>query len=75
MGKGWLEISPVEQDLLLLVNGRLIVSQQCLGSQEGKLHPGGIIQHQIVKIGDDSVVFSINATSLSELSAVLGSTI
>lgn len=41
MGNEKLESRAMERDLCVLANGKLYMSQQCLGNQEGHCHPGG----------------------------------
>ena len=65
LGEEWLEISPAERNLGVLVSSWVSVSQQCPGSQEGKPQPGvHQTQHdQPVKSGDCPAVFSAGAAS------------
>jgi len=47
MEEEWLEISPAERDLRVLVNSRLIMSQQCTLADKRANHILGCIKHSI----------------------------
>ncbi|GAB0196064.1 hypothetical protein GRJ2_002071700 [Grus japonensis] len=79
LGKEWLESSPAERDLGVLVNSRASMSQQCaLAAKRANHILGGIKHsrhHQPVKRGDYPAIFSIGVASPGVLCAVLGPTI
>ncbi|KAJ7416105.1 rna-directed dna polymerase from mobile element jockey-like [Willisornis vidua] len=65
LGNEMLESSAVERGLGALVNGKLNMSQQCPGSQEGQPCPGGhrAKHHQLVEGGDCPALLCTGAAS------------
>lgn len=74
LGNERLESSTAERDLGVLVDGKLSMSQQYPGSQEGQPCPGG--HHRwLGKGGDCPALLCTGAASPQVLYAVLGTTI
>ncbi|KAJ7407605.1 hypothetical protein BTVI_62540 [Pitangus sulphuratus] len=69
-----LESSPTERDLGVLLDGKLNISQQCLGSQQGQLCPGGhqAKHHQLVEGGVCPALLCTGVASPGMSCAVLG---
>ncbi|KAJ7425342.1 hypothetical protein WISP_23674 [Willisornis vidua] len=77
LGNEGMKSSAIVRDLGVLVNGKLTMSQQCPGSQEGQPCPGGhqAQHHQPVKGGDCPALLSTGTASPGILCAGLGTTI
>ncbi|KAJ7411526.1 hypothetical protein WISP_102342 [Willisornis vidua] len=65
LGNEMLESSAMERDLEVLIHGKLNMSQQCPGNQEGQLCPGGHQEkhHHPVKGGDCPTLLCIGVAS------------